>query len=97
MKNAGIGVKFNFRQSAELCADVAARHSTPAIRTGNWRNVDPDIPQHIVQLGNNRPLCFLDDKDRRRSLWRHESLPATGCVLHAYVLMDNHLHPTSPT
>jgi len=51
------------------------------------------IPQHIVQRGNNRLPCFLVDEDRRlyRQLLR-EALLATGCRLHAYVLMDNHVH-----
>ncbi len=51
------------------------------------------IPQHIVQRGNNRLPCFLDDADRAcyRQLLR-EALLATGCQLHAYVLMDNHVH-----
>jgi putative transposase len=50
-------------------------------------------PQHIVQRGNNRLPCFLDDTDRTRyrQLLR-EALLATGCRLHAYVLMDNHVH-----
>ena len=53
----------------------------------------PGIPQHIVQRGNNRLPCFLDDTDRAcyRQLLR-EALLATGCKLHAYVLMDNHVH-----
>ena len=53
----------------------------------------PGIPQHIVQRGNNRLPCFLDDEDRARyrQLLR-EALHATGCRLHAYVLMDNHVH-----
>ena len=53
----------------------------------------PGIPQHIVQRGNNRLPCFLDDADRARyrQLLR-EALFATGCQLHAYVLMDNHVH-----
>ena len=53
----------------------------------------PGVPQHIVQRGNNRLPCFLDDADRIR--YRHllrEALLATGCQLHAYVLMDNHVH-----
>ncbi|SIQ99675.1 putative transposase [Solilutibacter tolerans] len=53
----------------------------------------PGIPQHIVQRGNNRLPCFLDDADRAR--YRHllgEALLATSCQLHAYVLMDNHVH-----
>ncbi|WP_228739762.1 transposase [Xanthomonas euvesicatoria] len=53
----------------------------------------PGIPQHIVQRGNNRLPCFLDDGDRLRYLHLiHEALHATGCQLHAYVLMDNHVH-----
>ena len=53
----------------------------------------PGIPQHIVQRGNNRLPCFLDDTDRARyrQLLR-EALLATSCRLHAYVLMDNHVH-----
>ena len=44
----------------------------------------PGIPQHIVQRGNNRLPCFLDDTDRAcyRQLLR-EALLATGCRLHA--------------
>ena len=53
----------------------------------------PGIPQHVVQRGNNRLPCFLDDVDRRRYLTLlGEALLATGCKLHAYVLMDNHVH-----
>lgn len=53
----------------------------------------PGVAQHVVQRGNNRLPCFLDDTDRRT--WRHllrEALLKTGCRLHAYVLMDNHVH-----
>ena len=51
------------------------------------------IPQHIVQRGNNRLPCFLDDDDRQRYLQclRH-GLLRFGCRLHAYVLMSNHVH-----
>lgn len=53
----------------------------------------PGIPQHIVQRGNNRLPCFLDDRDRRRYLsLLSDALAATGCQLHSYVLMDNHAH-----
>jgi putative transposase len=53
----------------------------------------PHIPQHIVQRGNNRLPCFLDDGDRRRYLQLlQEALLHTKCHLHAYVLMDNHVH-----
>lgn len=53
----------------------------------------PGVPKHIVQRGNNRLPCFLDDGDRLRYLQLlREALHATGCQLHAYVLMDNHVH-----
>ncbi len=52
-----------------------------------------DIPRHIVQRGNNRLPCFLDDKDRQRYLTLlREALLDTGCQLHAWVLLDNHVH-----
>jgi len=52
----------------------------------------PGVPQHIVQRGNNRLPCFLDDTDRARYLQLlREALLATDCRLHAYVLMDNHV------
>ncbi|MBB3801303.1 putative transposase [Xanthomonas arboricola] len=52
-----------------------------------------DIPQHIVQRGNNRLPCFLDDGDQPGYLHLlHEALQATGRKLHAYVLMENHVH-----
>lgn len=53
----------------------------------------PGIPQHIVQRGNNRLPCFLDDADRLRYLvLLRDALTATGVGLHAYVLMENHVH-----
>ena len=53
----------------------------------------PGIPQHVVQRDNHRQPCFLDDADRRRHLTLSgEAFLATGCRLHAYVLMDNHVH-----
>lgn len=53
----------------------------------------PGVPQHIVQRGNNRLPCFLDDGDRGRYLTLlGEALLSTGVRLHAYVLMDNHVH-----
>lgn len=56
----------------------------------------PDLPgilQHVVQRGNNRLPCFLDDDDRQRYLQGlHAGLLRYGCSLHAYVLMSNHVH-----
>lgn len=53
----------------------------------------PGIPQHIVQRGNNRLPCFLNDQDRGNYITLlRQALIATECALHAYVLMDNHVH-----
>jgi putative transposase len=53
----------------------------------------PGIPQHVVQRGNNRLPCFLEEGDRYRYLRiLGEALRDTGCSLHAYALMDNHVH-----
>lgn len=53
----------------------------------------PGIPQHVVQRGNNRLPCFLDDEDRQHYLQcLLDSLGRFRCGLHAYVLMDNHVH-----
>ena len=57
------------------------------------RVVLPDIPLHLIQRGNNRQVCFVADEDYRFYL---DSLKAfavkTGCWIHAYVLMTNHVH-----
>ncbi len=53
----------------------------------------PGYPHHVIQRGNNRQAIFVDDEDRRymlNLLWEHAS--ACGVAIHAYVLMDNHLH-----
>ena len=51
------------------------------------------VAQHVVQRGNNRLPCFLDDDDRQRYLQcLHEVLSRFDCRLHAYVLMSNHVH-----
>jgi putative transposase len=53
----------------------------------------PGIPRHVVQRGNNRLPCFLDDEDRQNYLQcLLAALRRFGCRLHAYVLMDNHVH-----
>jgi putative transposase len=53
----------------------------------------PGVPQHIVTRGNNRLPSFLDETDRARHLHlMGEALLATGCRLHACVLIDNHVH-----
>lgn len=48
----------------------------------------PNVPQHIIQRGNNRQACFYADEDYRFYLdWLREHAGKTGCRVHAYVLM----------
>ena len=51
------------------------------------------VPVHLIQRGNNRRPCFFTDADCQFYLaLLLESASATGCALHAYVLMSNHVH-----
>ena len=53
----------------------------------------PGLPVHIVQRGNNRQECFLEDSDY--SFFLHalqEACQDRQCQLHAFVLMTNHVH-----
>jgi len=53
----------------------------------------PGLPQHLILRGNNRTACFHSDLDRHVFLkYLREALEETGCVMHAYVLMTNHVH-----
>ncbi len=53
----------------------------------------PGCPQHVIQRGNNRSLCFFDDSDCMAYLdFLGRALAKSGCSLHAYVLMTNHVH-----
>ncbi len=53
----------------------------------------PGQPIHLVQRGHNRDACFFADEDFLAYLeWLAEALKKSGCALHAYVLMTNHVH-----
>lgn len=53
----------------------------------------PNVPVHLIQRGNNRQSCFFADEDYRRYLdWLAEYSVKSGCRVHAYVLMTNHVH-----
>ena len=57
------------------------------------RFVLPDVALHVIQRGHNRNACFWHDTDRLVYLTLLHSLSKkTGCALHAYVLMTNHVH-----
>ena len=51
------------------------------------------VPLHIVQRGHNREPCFFAEEDYHSyRRWLGEALKETGCQLHAYALMTNHVH-----
>lgn len=57
------------------------------------RNFVVDYPYHLIVRGNNRQAIFIDDEDRRNYKEVIQSAcVAHGLVVHAYVLMSNHVH-----
>jgi len=53
----------------------------------------PGYPHHVIQRGNDRQAIVRDDQDRERLLHLLiEHGKRLGVAVHAYVLMDNHLH-----
>ena len=57
------------------------------------RIILPDIPLHLIQRGNNHQICFAADEDCQRYLeWLQDCSRESGCEVHAYVLMTNHVH-----
>ena len=53
----------------------------------------PGVPQHVVQRGNNKQACFFGEADYHYFLAiLYDCLEKNKCVMHAYVLMTNHVH-----
>lgn len=51
------------------------------------------IPQHIVQRGNNRQVCFGGEEDMKAYLnWLKKFSKKYFVDVHAWVLMTNHVH-----
>lgn len=57
------------------------------------RLILPNVPLHVTQRGVNRAAIFIDDEDRHhyRKLL-HQSCTGSVVAIHAFVLMDNHVH-----
>jgi putative transposase len=52
-----------------------------------------DVPQHIIQRGNNRQATFFAEEDYRFYLdCLLDAARKYGCAIYAYVLMTNHVH-----
>ena len=57
------------------------------------RFVIPNQPQHVILRGNDRKEVFCADEDYRFFLEKLElACKQFGCLVHAYVLMTNHVH-----
>ena len=57
------------------------------------RLVLPGIALHLIQRGNNRSTCFLDESDYLVYLLHLRELASKlECDVHAYCLMTNHVH-----
>ncbi|MBV1787106.1 transposase [Marinobacterium sp. D7] len=51
------------------------------------------IPQHIIQRGNNRQVCFTKDDDYATyAQWLAEASERYEVQIHAWVFMTNHVH-----
>lgn len=51
------------------------------------------LPQHIIQRGNDRQACFVDEADYAVYVARLDEASRKYCVdIHAWVLMTNHVH-----
>jgi putative transposase len=58
------------------------------------RRVTPaGIPQHVIQRGNNRHVCFAQEADMKAYIaWLRDYAQAFCVDIHAWVLMTNHSH-----
>jgi putative transposase len=57
------------------------------------RIIVPGIPLHLIQRGNNRQACFFADEDYLFYLdWLEDYAKRADCLIHAFVLMTNHVH-----
>lgn len=53
----------------------------------------PGLPVHAFQRGHNRQPVFFDDQDYLAYLrFVKAAADSLGCLVHAYVLMTNHVH-----
>ena len=51
------------------------------------------LPQHIIQRGINRNICFVDDQDfSAYAHWLYEYSVKFKVKIHAWVIMTNHVH-----
>ncbi len=53
----------------------------------------PGVPQHVIQRGNNRAVCFGGEEDfAAYAYWLDEYSREYEVAIHAWVFMTNHVH-----
>lgn len=53
----------------------------------------PGIPQHVIQRGNNRQVCFTRNQDQAvYARWLTQYANQFDVQVHAWVFMTNHVH-----
>ncbi|MBM7457317.1 REP element-mobilizing transposase RayT [Oceanisphaera litoralis] len=53
----------------------------------------PGIPQHVIQRGNNRSVCFAAEQDfSAYANWMKEYTKEFDVSIHVWVFMSNHVH-----
>jgi REP-associated tyrosine transposase len=53
----------------------------------------PGIPQHVIQRGNNRSICFASEQNYSAyANWLKEYSVKYHVAIHAWVFMTNHVH-----
>ena len=53
----------------------------------------PDIANHVIQRGINKSAVFYEDEDYQHYKHiLHKAAESSGVLIHAYVLMTNHIH-----
>ncbi|WP_340124516.1 transposase [Methylobacter svalbardensis] len=51
------------------------------------------VPQHIIQRGNNRQVCFVSEEDMAAYVgWLKKYSKENEVAIHAWVFMTNHVH-----
>ena len=71
-------------RSTRLADPIMPRHA---------RIILANVPIHLIQRGHNRQACFFVDQDYYTYLeWLRRHAVESDCTIHAYALMNNHVH-----
>lgn len=86
------GVRHQFNEVMILSRSISDEYGE-CVMARLPRYVVPGLPQHVIQRGNNRQPIFVGESDYVAYLdWLKEAAQRHGLLIHAYVLMTNHVH-----